>query len=180
MRHVTKGLKIKSADAIDRAIISYLQYDGRMAYTKIARELGISEGTVRSRVKRLMESKMLQIVGIADPRYVSLDAPAMIGLVIKPGEIDSVAGEIGKFPEVSYMFMASGSYNLFVAIYCKDKLHLVDFLENKLGKLEHIESSEVFMILKMHKMSYRWGEDLPPSGEPPIDLDWEALEELER
>ncbi|MCK4782394.1 MAG: AsnC family protein, partial [Desulfobacteraceae bacterium] len=50
---------MKSADAIDRAIISYLQYDGRMAYTKIARELGISEGTVRSRVKRLMESKML-------------------------------------------------------------------------------------------------------------------------
>lgn len=150
-----------------------------MAYTEIAHELGISEGAVRSRVKRLMDSKVLQIVGIADPRYVSLDAPALIGMVVKAGESENVAKEIGKFPEVSYSFMASGSYNLFIAIYCKDKAHLVDFLENKLGKLEHIESSETFMILKMHKMSYRWGEDLPPSGEPPVDLDWEALEELE-
>lgn len=149
-----------------------------MAYTEIAHELGISEGAVRSRVKRLMDSKMLQIVGIVEPRYVSLESPAMIGMVVKAGEIENVAKEIGKFPEVSYSFMASGSYNLFVAIYCKDKAHLVDFLENKLGKLEHIESSETFMILKMHKMSYRWGEDLPPSGEPPVDLDWEALEEL--
>lgn len=149
-----------------------------MAYTDIAHELGISEATVRSRVKRLLESKMLQIVGIADPRYVNLEAPAMIGLVVKAGETDKVAQEIGKFPEVSYMFMASGSYNLFVAIYCKDKEHLVDFLENKLGKLEHIESSETFMILKMHKMSYRWGEALPPSGEQLVDLNWEALEEL--
>jgi Lrp/AsnC family transcriptional regulator for asnA, asnC and gidA len=149
-----------------------------MAYTEIAHELGISEGAVRSRVKRLMESKMLQIVGIADPRYVSLETPAMIGMVVKAGEIENIAKEIGKFPEVSYSFISSGSYNLFVVIYCKDNAHLVDFLENKLGKVEHIESSETFMILKMHKMSYRWGEDLPPSGEPPVDLDWEALEEL--
>jgi Lrp/AsnC family transcriptional regulator for asnA, asnC and gidA len=169
---------MKTADATDRAIISYLQYDGRMPYTEIAHELGISESAVRSRVNRLTESKMLQIVGIADPRYLSLDAPAMVGLVVKAGEIENVAKEIGKFPEVSYMFMASGSYNLVITIYCKDKAHLVDFLENKLGKLHNIETSETFMILKMHKMSYRWGEELPPSGEPPIDLDWEAIEEL--
>jgi len=150
-----------------------------MAYTEIARELGISESAVRSRVKRLMDSKMLQIVGIADPSYVSLEASALIAMVVKAGETENVAKEIGKFPEVSYLFMASGRCNLFVAFYCKDKAHLVDFLENKLGKLEHIESSETFMILKMHKMSYRWGEDLPPSGEPPVDLDWDALEELE-
>jgi Lrp/AsnC family transcriptional regulator for asnA, asnC and gidA len=149
-----------------------------MAYTEIANELGISEGAVRSRVKRLLETKMIQIVGIADPRYVSLEAPALIGIVVKAGEIEKTADEISNFPEVSYSFMASGSYNLFVAIYCKDKVHLLDFLENKLGKIEHIESSETFMILKMHKMSYRWGEDLPPSGEPPVDIDWEALDEL--
>lgn len=150
-----------------------------MAYTEIAQKLGISEGAVRSRVKRLVESKMLQIVGIADPRYLSLDAPAIVGVVVKAGEIDNVAGEIGNFPEVSYMFMASGSYNLFVSIYCKDTAHLVDFLENKLGKIKHVESSETFMILKMHKMSYRWGEDLPASGEEPVDLDWDAIEDLE-
>jgi Lrp/AsnC family transcriptional regulator for asnA, asnC and gidA len=177
VHHEVRGLKIKTADATDRAIISYLQYDGRMAYTEIAQELSISEGAVRSRVKRLLDSKMLQIVGIADPRYVRLEAPAMIGLVVKAGEIDNVANKIGNFPEVSYLFMTSGTYNLFVSIYCRDNAHLVDFLENQLGKIDQIESSETFMILKMHKMSYRWGDDLPPSGEKPVDLDWDSLEE---
>ena len=48
-------------DGLDRAIISFLQFDGRMSFTKIAAELGISEGTVRRRVKQLTESGRARI-----------------------------------------------------------------------------------------------------------------------
>jgi DNA-binding Lrp family transcriptional regulator len=37
-------------DETDRAIVSYLQYDGRMPYTKIASELGLTEGGIRRRL----------------------------------------------------------------------------------------------------------------------------------
>ena len=43
-------------DGTDRAIISQLQYDGRLPFTEIAARIGLSEGTVRRRVKRLTEA----------------------------------------------------------------------------------------------------------------------------
>ena len=54
-------------DAIDFTIISILQNDGRAAFTAIAKQLGISEGSVRNRVGQLIDSKVLRIMGVADP-----------------------------------------------------------------------------------------------------------------
>ena len=53
-------------DAVDKQIVAILQADGRRSYAAIAKQVGVSEGTARSRVQRLMESELLQVVGIAD------------------------------------------------------------------------------------------------------------------
>ena len=59
-------------DETDRAIIAQLQYDGRMSFTDIAAEVGISEGTARRRVKQLMDDGVLQIVAIVEPQLLGL------------------------------------------------------------------------------------------------------------
>ena len=66
-------------DETDRAIISYLQYDGRMPYTKIAAELGLTEGGIRRRVKKMTDQGTLQIVGVVEPYEIGLDEAGMIG-----------------------------------------------------------------------------------------------------
>lgn len=159
-------------DETDRAIISRLQYDGRVPFTDIAAEIGISEGTVRRRVKQLIESGMLQIVGIVEPQLLGWNAAAMIGVAVQAGQVDAVAHEIAQFPEVSYLFMASGGFDLFIEVYCKDMDHFVSFLNQKLQQVPGVHRTETFMILKMYKLSYRWGEAEPPRTDhrPHIDL----------
>ena len=149
-------------DKTDRDIIAHLQYDGRTPFTEIAAELGISEGTVRRRVKHLTESGLLQIVGIVEPRYLGWNAAGMIGLTVQAGQIDDVASQIAKFPEVSYLFMASGEFDLFVEVCCRDREHFVSFLSRKLQQVPGVERTQTFMILKMYKLSYRWGQAEPP------------------
>ena len=166
-------------DKIDRAIISHLQYDGRMPFTDIAAELDISEGAVRRRVKRLIEGEVLQIVGIAEPQYMGWNAAGMIGVIVQAGQIESVADQIAQFPEISYLFMASGGFDLFAEVYCRDMDHFVSFLNEKLQKVPGVQRTETFMILKMYKLSYRWGEAEPTRMDhhrPRVDLnDQEAL-----
>jgi Lrp/AsnC family transcriptional regulator for asnA, asnC and gidA len=145
-------------DRIDRAIITRLQYDGRMPFTDIAADLGISEGSVRHRVKRLMDSGMLQIVGIVEPQFLGWNAAGMIGITVQAGQVEAVADQIAQFPEVSYLFMASGGFDLFVEVYCRDMNHFVSFLNQKLQLVPGVQRTETFMILKMYKLSYRWGE----------------------
>jgi Lrp/AsnC family transcriptional regulator for asnA, asnC and gidA len=145
-------------DETDREIVAHLQYDGRMAFTDIAAKLGISEGAVRRRVKQLREDGTLQIVGIAEPQYLGWNAAAMIGINVQAGEIDVVAERVAEFPEVSYLFMASGTFDLFAEVFCRDMDHFVRFLNKKLQQVPGVQRTETFTILKMFKLSYRWGE----------------------
>jgi Lrp/AsnC family transcriptional regulator for asnA, asnC and gidA len=145
-------------DEIDRAIIRLLQIDGRKPFTEIAAAIGVSEGTVRQRVKRLVGDQTLQVVGIVDPKYMGWDAAGVVAVTVKSGLIDEVAAEIAKFPEVSYLFMASGEFDLFVEVYCQDQDHLVRFLNDDLQQIPGILRTQTFMILKLYKLSYRWGE----------------------
>lgn len=160
-------------DAMDRAIISYLQYDGRMPFTDIAAELGVSEGMIRRRVKRLIDSGVLQIVGVVEPHLLGWSAAGMIGVVVQAGQIEAAANQIAQFPEVSYLFMASGEFDLFVEVFCQDREHFVRFLNEKLHRVPGVERTQTFMILKMFKLSYRWGEAGPPrvGHNPRVDLE---------
>jgi Lrp/AsnC family transcriptional regulator for asnA, asnC and gidA len=149
-------------DETDRAIVACLQYDGRMPFTEIAADIGISEGAVRRRVKRLVDERLLQIVGVVEPRLLNWQAPAMIGVTVEAGRVEAAAEAIAKFPEVTYLFMASGGFDLFVEVYCRDREHMASFLSQRLQQVPGVERTETFMILKMYKLSYRWGETEPP------------------
>jgi Lrp/AsnC family transcriptional regulator for asnA, asnC and gidA len=157
---------MRRLDDTDRAIISHLQYDGRKPFTEIAAQMGISEGAVRRRVKLMTEDGTLQIVGVVEPQHLNWQAAGMVGVTVHTGQIDDVAQQIAHFPEVSYLFMASGGYDLFVEVYCRDRGHFASFLSEKLQRVPGVERTETFMILKMYKLSYRWGEAGPPPSAP--------------
>lgn len=148
-------------DKIDRAIISYLQYDGRMPYTQIAEELSITEGAVRRRVKQLSEEGVLQIVAIVEPHHLGYQEAGMIGINVQAHKMQEVADEIAKLPEVSYLFQAAGEFDLFAEVFCRDREDFVSFLNNRLQQIPGVERTQSFLILKMHKLSYRWGEANP-------------------
>ncbi len=148
-------------DDTDINIVQLLQYDGRLPFTKIAAELGISEGAVRRRAKRLAESGVLQIAAVVDPQHVGYNAAGMIGVTVQAGHVDTVAEQLVQFPEVSYLFMASGEFDLFAEVMCRDMEHFVSFLNQTLHQVSGVKRTQTFMILKMYKLSYRWGESDP-------------------
>ena len=141
-------------DKIDLKIIDHLQSDGRKPFTDIAKDLGVSEGTVRNRVARLLEDRALQIVGMIDPIQMGFDAPAMIGVSVRPSMLESVAKTAASFPEVSYLIMVSGEFDLFIEVLCRDRNHLANFLNEKLMRVPGITRTPTFLTLKTYKMAY--------------------------
>lgn len=160
---------MRQFDEVDRAIIAQLQFDGRKPFTNIAGEIGISEAAVRRRVKLMVESDLLQIVGIVEPQLLDWNAAGMIGVNIQPGHLEAAAEQIARFPEVTYLFMASGGFDLFVEVFCRDREHFVSFLNEQLQRVPGVLRTETYMILKMYKLSYRWGQadpKYPGRGQP--------------
>jgi len=141
-------------DQIDQEIILQLQKNGRIPFTDIASILGVSEGTIRNRVARLLEEKVIQVVAVVDPVQAGFDASAMIGVSVEPPQLESVAETIATFPEVSYLIMVSGEFDLFVEVLCRDRDHLANFLNQKLRRVPGIVGTIIFMTLKTYKMAY--------------------------
>jgi Lrp/AsnC family transcriptional regulator for asnA, asnC and gidA len=61
------GARIRKINRVDRQMVSLLQKDGRMPIVAIAKELGISETTARSRLKRLLADDVIKVVAVSNP-----------------------------------------------------------------------------------------------------------------
>ena len=51
-------------DELDQRIIGLLQMDGRASNAALARELGVTEGTIRRRVSRLIQEDVISIAAV--------------------------------------------------------------------------------------------------------------------
>jgi Lrp/AsnC family transcriptional regulator for asnA, asnC and gidA len=143
-------------DDLDKAIIEQLQQDGRLPYTKLGAAVGLSEAAVRQRVQRLVESGVVQIVAVTDPLTLGFRREAMIGLKIE-GDLRGVADTIASIPEVSYVVVVSGSFDLLMEVVCEDDDHLLALLNDKVRSIPGVRSTETFTYLRLYKQTYAWG-----------------------
>lgn len=141
-------------DDLDLEIIKALQSDGRKRYTEIAKELDVTEGTVRNRVARLLDNQVFQIIGMVNPHQMGYDAPALIGVTVRPPHLEEAAAQIAALPEVSYLILVSGEFDLMVEVLCRDREHLATLLREKLQNITGVERTQTFFILHTYKMAH--------------------------
>ena len=143
-------------DAISKAIIEQLQEDGRRAYATIGKAVGLSEAAVRQRVQRLVDAGVVQIVAVTDPVQVGFSRQAMIGIKCG-GDLEALADSLAGLPEVDYVVITAGGFDLLVEVVCEDDEHLLDVLNNKIRALPSVFGTETFVYLKLRKQLYNWG-----------------------
>jgi Lrp/AsnC family transcriptional regulator for asnA, asnC and gidA len=147
----------EDVSALDKRIIEHLQQDGRRPFTQIAAELEVSEAAVRARTNRLVERGILQIVGVTDPLKLGFQQMAMIGVRCERDRLVEVAEEVATFPEVDYVVITAGTYDLLVETVCEDNEALLRFLTDRLRAVEGVRETETFVYLRMVKQTYHWG-----------------------
>jgi len=151
------GRASEELSPLDKRIIEQLQQDGRRPFTQIAAELGVSEATVRARTNRLVERRILQIVGVTDPLRIGFHQMAMIGVHCDGDRLVRAAEQIAELPEVSYAVITAGQYDILVETVCGDNEALLSFLVEKLRHIEGVRDTEAFVYLRIVKQAYQWG-----------------------
>jgi Lrp/AsnC family transcriptional regulator for asnA, asnC and gidA len=143
--------------ALDKRIIEHLQQDGRRPFTQIAADLGVSEAAVRARTNRLVERGILQVVGVTDPLKLGFHQQAMIGVRCERDRLLQVADAVSAFPEVDYVVITAGAFDLLIEVVCEDNDALLAFLTERLRAVEGVRETETFVYLRMVKQTYQWG-----------------------
>jgi Lrp/AsnC family transcriptional regulator, regulator for asnA, asnC and gidA len=146
-------------DQVDRRIVAALQRDGRRSFTSIAKELGLSEAAVRQRVARLQATGIMQVVAVADPMTLGYKAMAMVAISVDGSARKQVAEAVARLPEVSYLVLTAGSFDMLAEVVCEDNDHLLRLLSEDLAGIEGVRDTETFMYLRLLKEAYTWSVD---------------------
>jgi Lrp/AsnC family transcriptional regulator, regulator for asnA, asnC and gidA len=142
-------------DDIARTLIEMLQRDGRRSYASMAKTVGLSEAAVRQRVQRLVEAQVLQIVAVTDPTQVGFSRQAMIGVRVD-GDPTEPLDALDALPEVEYIVITAGSFDLLLEVVCEDDDHLLDLIR-RIRRVPGVTTTESFLYLKLLRQRYDWG-----------------------
>jgi Lrp/AsnC family transcriptional regulator for asnA, asnC and gidA len=142
-------------DDTDKAIIQHLQEDGRMSYTKLGPLVGLSAPAARQRVLHLIQSGVMQVVAVTDPTQLGFDIQAMLGVRVS-GDIDAAANATAAMPEVDYVVMTAGRFDLLLELVCENTEQLLTVV-NSVRLLDAVAEVEVFSYMRLVKQSYDWG-----------------------
>jgi len=138
-------------DQLDFAILTFLQKDGRMSFTVIAKKLKVSIGTIRTRFNRMIKDGTVNIIGRVTPEKVGFRSYSHIAVYVRPATLkEKVANAIAKLPEVSFLAMTSGDYDLEVDVMCRDNDHLVQFV-NEISKISGVHQTKTTIYFKVYK-----------------------------
>ncbi len=134
-------------DELDSKIIEILQEDGRASNAGIARRVGVSEGTVRRRLKRLVQEEFIQVVALPDPLKMGYQSQALVGVQVDPDKVDRVADALAELTEISWVAVTTGTYDLFAWATLQSAEALGIFLRTKVGVIPGVRRTETFVNL---------------------------------
>ena len=141
-------------DEIDHLILQTLQNDGRKSFSDLAKEMGMAVSTISKRYMNLVDCGILAIIGRVEPERIGLNAYASINVQVDTlANVERVAQELIALPEVSFLALRTGDFQLEINVMCRDNSHLMEILRNNMDKINHVRKYEINMYLKV----YKWG-----------------------
>ena len=140
-------------DATDEAILRALQADGRRSYRSIAREVGVAEGTVRARVRKLEDLGALRVLAFVDPARLGNSVLALLALRVASVRREALIEELGAWREVTYLSSLIGRHDILLQVMCADNEELGRIIARTRG-LEGVTEVEPMLELEVHKFTY--------------------------
>jgi len=134
-------------DHLDERIIDILKKDSRRPFVEIADELKVSEGTIRSRVRKLFEEGVIQSFTI---KTSSKNVKALIEVKIDVNvNTSEVAANIARFDGVSEVFEVTGEEDIVAIIDVTSSPQLNEIIE-RIRRFDNVQSTRTRLILKEH------------------------------
>lgn len=143
-------------DDIDYGIVRALQDNARLPFTTIAKELGVTEKTVRMRVQQMQDEGILSLVGVVNPVKAGLNVQSFIQIAVEATKLDDVVAVLNNIVEVRLVVLTTGEYQLIIQILVRDYNELSQFLMNTLNKIPGIIRVNVINELKILKSKYKF------------------------
>ena len=147
-------------DSIDKKIVLLLGQDALQSSGVIARKINKSPATVRRRLRRLIESGTLHIIGVVDPIEIGLSVNAILAFKVAYSNMKLVVDALSGWKEITWVATTTGQFDILARGRFVNTNDLSMFLAEKIGQVKGILNSETFICMDVKK-----GREVPPPQE---------------
>ncbi len=146
----------RQLDELDRGILEWLSQDARTSNRKIATELGVTEGTVRSRIKRMEEDGQIRITAINNINRLANPTLAYIWVEVdKSSQTQQVAASLSAIPEIGFVGVMLGRSDILAITMVQNNAQLADFLHTTISGIAGVRRTECSLGVNFVKHNYR-------------------------
>jgi Lrp/AsnC family transcriptional regulator for asnA, asnC and gidA len=147
----------KKLDRVDCRLIQLLQKDGRMPNNAIAQQLGISEFTVRRRLKRLLGGDIIKIVAVANPINLGFEIAGNLKIKIDLKKADDVLENLKKIDALIWVALTTGGTDIDADFVVRSLKEFQELVFKKISKIDGVLSTEASLMVDLVKDKHDWG-----------------------
>ncbi|SFN99352.1 MULTISPECIES: Lrp/AsnC family transcriptional regulator [Actinomadura] len=163
-------------DAVDERILQLLGEEGRRSNRELARIIGVTEGTIRSRVRRLLAENVMQIVAGVNPEWKGYSIDSSFSLRVEFDKAKDIATRLVGYPEIRFVALTTGADDIRFTAMFKSHEHFKEFVTVELAGIPGILQVRTSTALSVLKHTYDWR---PVPKEPGIGLEEEDEDDVE-
>lgn len=143
-------------DELDQQIIAALRTDARRSNTDLAKQLGVSEGTIRNRIRRLINEGYMIVVAMTRLHKLGYDTDVAIGISTEAGKQLDVARRLSAMEAIRYVAVTTGTFDVRAAAVFRNNKELYEFLTEELARVPGIVRTETTHVLHTLKRVHDW------------------------
>jgi Lrp/AsnC family transcriptional regulator for asnA, asnC and gidA len=151
------GSRIKKLDRVDRQMVSLLQKDGRMPIVTIAKELGVSETTARSRLKRLLADDVIKVVAVSNPIRLGFEIIGNIKLSIDLKKKDAILQALKNIDALNYVALTTGGNDIDIEFIAGSLSEFKTLVFERISQIDGVNSVETSLIVEIIKDTWDYG-----------------------
>ncbi|MFW5807177.1 MAG: Lrp/AsnC family transcriptional regulator [Spirochaetota bacterium] len=158
LRYFAVALEFHMAEKLDDTDLEIIRrlWDGRTAYKDIAPQVGLTTNTVRNRVNRMLESGVLQIIGLVDPAAIEGHYSAFVGFKIVPQDMSAALDHISALQGVVAAATVSGRFDIMAVVMFNNSFSHNRFLEEEVPSIPGLLSTETLFVVGGNDFQLRY------------------------
>jgi DNA-binding Lrp family transcriptional regulator len=157
------ALETDGVDELDLAIVSALQRDARSSNRRIASELDVSEGTIRQRVRRMEEERLIRIRAVSDIEAFAFTASATVGVHVRGGAVEAVGRRLAAMENVAAVVRSVGEFDFVLITLARSRAELIETVLGRIQAMDGVRATETLETAAAVKHVYTWVRLVDPA-----------------
>jgi DNA-binding Lrp family transcriptional regulator len=141
-------------DDTDTAILDLLRQNGRMSNREVGRALDISEGTVRQRLRKLVDGQAMRLGVVTDIHTAGLAVGVTVRIKALPARIRDIAQALAAMESSTFVGMTLGRFDVVAVLVARSRIEAAEIIDNHIANIDGVQEIDVQEPVSYSKHRY--------------------------